>query len=122
MENKKSIIRDKEISELEMTLIENLNVYRGLIKRIKSIQPKLCLTAILKRDICWIIGLLEINKQDRNLIDYKIGWAKNTLRIVCVNSRKEIMIIIVNLIRKKLFHENFTNNIRMRVIGVSKNG
>lgn len=118
MENMNSIIKDKEVSELEQTLIQNLNVYKDLIDRITSIQPELCLTSILKREICWIIKELEINKQDRNLIDYKIGWAKNTLRIVCVNSRKEIMIMIVDLIRNKLFHEGFANNMRMRVIGV----
>ena len=119
IENKKSAIGDKEITELEQTLVENLNIYRGLIKRINLTQPKLSLTAILKRDICWIIGILEHSKQDGRLINYKMSWAKNTLRIVCVKSRKEIVIIIINLIRKKLFHKNFTNNIHVRVIGVN---
>lgn len=112
------VIGDKKISELEQTLIENLNVYEDLINRINSIQPKLCLTAILKRNICWIIGKLENIKQDGKLIDYKIGWAKNNLRIICVNSRKGIMLIIVNLIRNRLFHEDFTNNIKIHLIGV----
>jgi len=121
MENEKSIVGDKEISELEVTLIENLNVYRGLIDRMTSIQPELCLTSILKKNICWILGILEHVKKDGKLIDYRIGWAKNTLRIVCVNPRKEIMVITINLIRKKLFHEKFTNNIKICVVGI-RNG
>ncbi len=115
------VIGNKRISELEQTLIKNLKVYRDIINRINSIQPKLCLTSVLKKNICWVLGLLEYAKQDGKLIDYKIGWVKNTLRIICVNSRKEIMLIIVNLIRNRLFHENFTNNIQVRVIGV-RNG
>jgi len=120
MENKKEIMGDKEISELEMTLIENLNVYIHLIKRMNLTQPKLCLTAILNRDICWIIGLLERIKQDGGLIDYRIGWAKNTLRIISVKPRREIMVIIVNLIRNRLFHGNSMNNIHIHIIGVIK--
>ena len=112
------VIGDRRISELEQTLIENLNVYEDLINQINLIQPKLVLTSMLSRNICWIIGILEYVKKDGKLIDYKIGWAKNALRIVCVNPRKEIMIIVVNLTRNRLFHENLTNNIRICVIGV----
>ena len=115
------IVGDKEISELEQTLIENLNVYKNLVKRINSIQPKLCLTSILKENICWIIRFFENIKQDGRLIYYKIGWAKNTLKIISINLKKEIIIIIVNLVRNKLFHEVFTNNIKIHLIGV-RNG
>ena len=115
----KELVRgDRRISELEQTLIKNLKVYKDLINRINLIQPKLVLTSILNKNICWIIGILEYVKKDGKLMDYKIVWAKNTLRIICVNSRKEIMLIIVNLIRNRLFHEDFMNNIRIGVIGV----
>ena len=115
---KDSIIGNKRISELEQTLIKNLKVYKDLINRINLIQPKLVLTSILNKNICWIIGILEYVKKDGKLMDYKIGWAKNTLRIVCVNPRKEIMVIIVSLTRNRLFHENSINNIQMCVIGI----
>ena len=115
------IIGDKEINKLEQTLIENLNVYEDLIKKINSIQPKLSLTFILKKNICWIIGYFENIKQEGRLIDYKIGWAKNTLKITSINPKKEIIIMIVNLIRNRLFHEDFTNNIKIHIIGV-RNG
>jgi len=115
---KNLIIGNKRISELEQTLIENQNVYRDLINQINLIQPKLALTSILNENICRAIGLLEHVRKDGKLIDYRIDWVKNTLRIICVNSRKEIMLIIVNLIRNRLFHEAFTNNIKIHIIGV----
>ena len=118
MENMNSIIKDKEVSELEQTLIQNLNVYKDLIERINLKQPKLSITSLLKKHICWTIGFLESAKQDGRLINYNIGWTKNALRIVCVKSKKEIMLMVVNLIRNKLFHENFINNIHVRGIGV----
>ena len=112
---------DKKISELERTLIENLNIYKSLIMRINTIQPELCLTSIFKGNICSVIGDLECFKQGGGLLDYKIGWVKNTLKIIIVNLRKEVIIIIINLIRKRLFHESFTNNIKICVVGV-RNG
>ena len=115
------IVESKEISNLEQTLIENLNVYRSLIRQIKSIQPKLGITNILKKNICSVIGDLEFFKQGGKLINYRIGWAKNALKIVCANLKKEIIIIIINLTRNRLFHEKFTNNIRISIIGV-RNG
>ena len=112
---------DNKISELEQTLTENLNVYKALIKRMNTIQPKLCVTSILRKNICSVIGDLEGFKQDGRLIDYKIGWVKNALRIVCVNLKKDIIIIIISLIRNRLFHKDFINNMQIGIIGV-RNG
>lgn len=120
IENKSLFVGDKRITELEQTLIENMSVYKDLIDRINSIQPELCLTAILKENICSVIGDLECFKQGGGLIDYEIGWAKNTLRVIAINLRKEFIILNISLIRKRLFHESFTNNIKIRVIGVRK--
>ena len=117
MENMNLVIGDKEIVELEQTLTENLNEYKDLIDRMNSIQPKLCLTAILKRNICLILGILESMKQDDCLIDYKIGWAKNTLKIFCINHNKKVGIMTVKLVRHKLIHNN-NDNIQFYIIGV----
>lgn len=111
------VIGNKRISELERTLTENLTVYKNLIKRINITQPKLCITSILKKEICWIIGKLERMKQDDCLTDYKIRWAKNTLKIFCIKHNKEFGVMAVKLVRHKLFHNN-NDNIRFYVIGV----
>lgn len=118
--NRNLVIGYKKISELERTLIENLTIYRNIIKQINSIQPNLSITSILKENICWIIGNLECIKQDDKLIDYRIGWGENTLKIICVNLKNKSIIIIIDLIRNKLFHENFTDNIHIYRIGVRK--
>ena len=110
----------KEMNDLERTLIENLTVYRNLVKRMSLTQPELSLTYILKKDIIWMIVNLEQMKQDDDLIDYKIGWVKNILKVFCINQFKEIGVITLDLIRHRLLHDN-NNNIRFNIIGVIGN-
>lgn len=73
IKNKDLFVGDKEISKLEQTLIENLNIYKDLTKHMNLIQPKLCMTSNLKENICWMIENLERIKQDGRLIDYGMG-------------------------------------------------
>ena len=103
------LIGDKKIDELEQTLIENLTVYKNLIKQINSIQPNLTLISILKENICWLIGNLERMIQANMITHYKMDWTKNILRVVCINSVKDISIMIIELIRNRLFHDNNKN-------------
>jgi len=113
---KNPFIEYNKISELEQTLIENLNVYRKLTKRMNLIQPKLSLTCTLRKEICWLIGNLEYLKQDDCLIDYKIGWVKDTLKIFCIKNRS-INRMTIKLVRHKLIHNN-NNNIQIHMVGV----
>ena len=110
----------EEMNELEQTLIENLTVYKNLVKRMSLIQPKLSLTYLLKKYIIWLIVNLEQMKQDDDLIDYRIGWAKNILKVFCINQFKEINVITFDLIRHELIRNN-NNNILFNVIGVIDN-
>ncbi len=104
---KNLLIGDRKISELERALIGNLTIYKNLVKRINDIQPNLCITSILKENICWIIGNLGRIKEDGKLIDYQISWVKNTLEITCTNLKKEPVIIIIDVIRNKLFQRKY---------------
>ena len=115
-----SFVGYEEMNELEETLIENLTVYKNLVKQMSLIQPELSLTYILKKNIYWMIINLERMKRDESLIDYKMVWVKNTLKVFCINQEKKIGVITLDLIRHKLIHSNH-EYIRFNVIGVIDN-
>ncbi len=108
----------KKIGKLEKVFIENLNVYINLMKQINLIQPGLYIGSILKESICWVIGNLEHSMHDGKIRFYDLKWYENTLRIRRIGFREETLIII-DLIRNRLFHGDSFDNIQIYVSGVN---
>ncbi len=73
----------------------------------------------IKENICWVIGNPEHSMHDGKIRFYDLEWYNNALRIRHIGFGKERVIVIINLMRNRLFHEDFFDNIQMYVSGVN---